>query len=237
MGGIPLPGVPPAGSLSGFRKGTERKPGGGYGPFQGPIRRPLDPRNVRAAVRFSLAGKTCNPLQPVSVRARTTPATSPRRRAGQNLIVVAFYSVQTSRHKVSCVFELAQNPLPICTGRPVGGPYKRLLVCCRRGRRPRRPVPAPALPGIAMPGAPRQRTGVTNCVVGRNGRGGSGKADWLPLAGLNRQAPSAPPPGPGPQPWFSFRPLSQMRKRTPARERRPRRGTPKPQFPLDRRLF
>ncbi len=34
----------------------------------------------------------------------------------------------------------------------------------------------------------------------------------------------APPLGPGPKPWFSFRPLSQTRKGTPARERRPPEG-------------
>ncbi len=55
--------------------------------------------------------------------------------------------------------------------------------------------PAPALPGIAMLGAPRQRAGVTDHTLGRNGRGRSVRADLSPQAGLNLQAPLAPPHG------------------------------------------
>ena len=43
-----------------------------------------------------------------------------------------------------------------------------------------------------MLGALRQRMGVNECGIGRNGRGGSGKADLLPLAGFNLVPPLAP---------------------------------------------
>ena len=142
---------------------------------------------------------------------RTTSAVAPRHITGQDLMVVAFVSVPTSRHKVCAPFTWTSAPC------------QSARAATRAARRY-----APALPGVAMLGAPRQRMGMNNCVVGRNGWGGSGKADLSPLAGLNHHAPLAPPLGPGPKPWFSFRPLSQTRKRTPARERRPRRGRSKP---------
>ncbi len=74
---------------------------------------------------------------------RTTSAIAPRHMTGQDLIVAAFYLVQTSRHKV-CTF----------LNRPCArwGSARTALAAARRHE--------PALLGIARVGAPRQRNGV-----------------------------------------------------------------------------
>ncbi len=188
--------MPPAGPLSGFRKGTERKPGGQHGGFHPPIAVPLDPKNVLAAVRFSRAGKTCEQLQPVSVWRENNsgyrpPAYHPAKPASSCVLLGATKPPPVSAPLPSChcepVRKLARqsaSPVPQNVGRDAPGPPCTSLAGHRHARRA-----APA------------HGGVNYLILGRNGRGGSGRADLLPQAGLDLHAPvGAAPTVQGPQP-------------------------------------
>ena len=78
-----------------------------------------------------------------------------------------------------------------------------------------------------MLGALRQRMGVNNCMIGRNGRGGSQRADLLPLAGLDlRGNVGAAPTVQGPQPLVVSSQGSFREKNPGPRGSGPRRGRP-----------
>ncbi len=117
-------GAAPAGGVPfSFEKGTERKPGGQHGELCSPIAVPLDPGDVRAAVRFSGAGKTCELLQLVLVWRSNDSGYRPSCKS-------------QARFDSSCVL-LGANKPPLVeaflnrpcahwqssTGRPVGGPF------------------------------------------------------------------------------------------------------------------
>ncbi len=195
QGAWALRGQSPSGGSPFFsKKGDGKKDRGRHGPFQGPIRRPLDPGNVRAAVWVMLVGKTRKPLQLVLVWRWNDSGCRP---SAYDLV----------RLDSSCVFLSANKPpqgsAPLVPRRvgfstcgeavaPVGvtdGALCWRLRACRPIRHGLCPCHLPyewrrlrcgetggnalALPGIAKPGAPRQRMGVNECGVGRNGRGGS----------------------------------------------------------------
>ncbi len=84
---------------------------------------------------------------------------------------------------------------------------------CLAGNRHARRVPVPTPAGRRSGPLGRGRTNGAERMPGTAGR-----------SGVQFVLTMAPPLGPGPKPWFSFRPLSQTRKRTPARERRPPEG-------------